>query len=215
MISVTLAHPNGLRGDCLEHALNQSRRLFLAGRYTSLKAANPTTASDATTDKHNPSDKPAHVFLTSLQRPYVEDLVQMAACLKRADSAIVVFGSCPVFSDLAAAWQGGAQAYLPITSGTGDLEEAIEQVSLGKAYLRGIPRNVLHRARTAAPLMPSNLTARESEVLVELLRGESAATIAGKLTISRRTVETHSQRICHKYGVRNRYALLAKHRCGE
>ena len=52
------------------------------------------------------------------------------------------------------------------------------------------------------------LTVRESEVLLALVRGETAGASAERLGISRRTVELHRQSILHKANVRNTVELV-------
>ncbi|WP_157941040.1 response regulator transcription factor [Rubneribacter badeniensis] len=52
------------------------------------------------------------------------------------------------------------------------------------------------------------LSARETEVLEEFVRGRSAAVIADKLFVSRNTVKTHLRRIYEKAGVHSRQELL-------
>ena len=54
------------------------------------------------------------------------------------------------------------------------------------------------------------LTARETEVLGHLLRGESNKTISGKLGCAERTVEVHVTRILAKARVESRSALISK-----
>ena len=50
----------------------------------------------------------------------------------------------------------------------------------------------------------ATLTAREGEVLRLLAEGLTDREIAGSLTISPRTVETHVSSVLHKLGARNR-----------
>jgi HD-GYP domain-containing protein (c-di-GMP phosphodiesterase class II) len=60
-----------------------------------------------------------------------------------------------------------------------------------------------HRVRRRAGL-PSGLTPREVEVLVLLARGRSNAEIAGRLTLSRKTVSAHLEHIYRRLGVSTR-----------
>lgn len=69
-------------------------------------------------------------------------------------------------------------------------------------------------ARPAAPVVPgegapSSLSARESEVLRELVRGARSHQIANTLGISERTVKTHLSSIYQKLGVESRSAAVA------
>ena len=68
-------------------------------------------------------------------------------------------------------------------------------------------RRLAERARHALrhdPLTDHGLSSREREVLRLLSEGMTDREIAGALTISTRTVETHVSSVLHKLGVRNR-----------
>lgn len=81
-----------------------------------------------------------------------------------------------------------------------EIIDAIRQVLGGVRYLPpGVPRTAVEAelARTTAdPLQ--RLTRREREVFELLIRGHTNDEIAAQLFISRRTVETHRQRIIRK-----------------
>lgn len=67
-------------------------------------------------------------------------------------------------------------------------------------------------ARPPAPIVPgtpSSLSARESEVLRELVSGAHSKDIAARLGISERTVKTHLGSIYQKLGVESRSAAVA------
>ena len=54
------------------------------------------------------------------------------------------------------------------------------------------------------------LTAREREVLTEIVSGYLSKQIAGHLNISTKTVEAHRLRICQKFSTRTSMELAAK-----
>jgi DNA-binding NarL/FixJ family response regulator len=73
-------------------------------------------------------------------------------------------------------------------------------------------RALIRRATPAAPTPPivvSDLTKRELEVLRLLAEGLEQAEIARQLVISPKTVNTHTQNIFRKLGVRNRAQAVA------
>ncbi|CAN5629297.1 response regulator transcription factor [soil metagenome] len=59
------------------------------------------------------------------------------------------------------------------------------------------------------------LSPRENDVLAMLADGLTDREIAGALTISPRTVETHVSNILHKLGVRNRAEAAQRYRAGQ
>ncbi|HEX8823886.1 MAG TPA: LuxR family transcriptional regulator [Archangium sp.] len=94
-----------------------------------------------------------------------------------------------------------------------------ESLSITPLRLAGLPTHYLaiHRddsARTVARVHELGtswkLTARETEVLDHLIRGESNKTIAGKLGCAERTVEVHVTRILAKARVESRSALISR-----
>lgn len=79
-------------------------------------------------------------------------------------------------------------------------------------------RRLADRGRRAPtghdPLTDHGLSSREREVLRLLAEGMTDREIAGALTISTRTVETHVSSVLHKLGARNRVEA-ARHYRGE
>lgn len=53
-----------------------------------------------------------------------------------------------------------------------------------------------------------NITAREKDIIICLLKGESNKTIAYSLNISKKTVDNHLYNIFHKTGAKNRIELI-------
>lgn len=81
-----------------------------------------------------------------------------------------------------------------------EIVDAIRQVLGGLRYLPPrVSRDAVEAELLATPASPmQRLTRREREVFELLIRGNSNDEIATQLVISRRTVETHRQRIMHK-----------------
>ncbi|MFL5438422.1 MAG: response regulator transcription factor [Myxococcales bacterium] len=86
---------------------------------------------------------------------------------------------------------------------------AIRLTAAGRTY-------VTPRISALQPLQPEgekpsilrSLTCREQEVFELVLRGDSTASIASKLSVSPRTVETHRAHVMRKLGVRSTVDLV-------
>ncbi|TMQ04941.1 MAG: response regulator transcription factor [Deltaproteobacteria bacterium] len=93
-----------------------------------------------------------------------------------------------------------ACGYALKTQPTAEIVDAIRQVLGGLRYLPpGVSRDAVDidlAGTRAHPFM--RLTPREREVFELLIRGHSNDEVASKLSIARRTVETHRQRIMNK-----------------
>jgi DNA-binding NarL/FixJ family response regulator len=110
------------------------------------------------------------------------------------------------------ALRAGATGYVVKDSSADELVQAIRKTAQGVRYLsRSISETALSAYIEMAegePLDPiKTLTFREREVLQMTVEGHSAAEIAQRLFISRRTVETHRANMMRKLGVRNQREL--------
>ena len=102
--------------------------------------------------------------------------------------------------------QAGASGYFSKTQDVGEIVEAIRTIRSGQRYL---PPSVSLGDIDAGPVQGiARLSAREREVLVRLVDGQSNDEIASALFVSRRTVETHRQRIMNKLGAHTIAALV-------
>jgi pimeloyl-ACP methyl ester carboxylesterase/DNA-binding CsgD family transcriptional regulator len=85
----------------------------------------------------------------------------------------------------------------------GDVDAIVDEV---ERFLTGQTRRPRRRVLTG----PDALSRREREVAVLAARGETAGEIAGRLSISERTVETHLTGIYGKLGVRSKSELIRR-----
>jgi DNA-binding NarL/FixJ family response regulator len=93
-----------------------------------------------------------------------------------------------------------ACGYAVKTQPTAEIVDALRQVLGGLRYLPpGVSRNAVDAALADTSAHPlQRLTRREREVFELLIRGRSNDEVATQLLISRRTAETHRQRIMNK-----------------
>ena len=177
--------------------------------------------------------------LTAIGGMLVVDLVAPRDITTAGLVLVVAVAAALALSDrLAAVVLLAAVASRIVAAAVGDIsvaESAIEVVSLvlaagAAAASRPLVGDALRSthgepasepATTAAPSAPApsldaspridngGLTAREKEVLQMAMQGLTAAQVAERLFISKRTVETHLERAYNKLGVRSKRQLIA------
>ncbi|RPI18168.1 MAG: DNA-binding response regulator [Ignavibacteriae bacterium] len=112
----------------------------------------------------------------------------------------------------------GASGYVLKDSEPGELVKAIEAVNSGKSYFSSnISDKVMdiyssEIRKNKKPFVKGQLTPRENEVLLYIVKGCSNKEIASLLNVSVRTVETHRDRIMSKLNIHSvagltRYAI--------
>ncbi|GAA3642901.1 response regulator transcription factor [Microlunatus ginsengisoli] len=112
----------------------------------------------------------------------------------------------------------GARGYLTKDATPEEIRDAVVTVASGEAHLEPrVQRRLLDLlatgARNGVPTSPpgdieDGLTARETEILVEIADGRTNAEIAQRLVISEATVKTHVNHLLLKTGCRDRAALV-------
>jgi DNA-binding NarL/FixJ family response regulator len=108
------------------------------------------------------------------------------------------------------ALQAGARGYVLKQSVGRELVDAIRTVHAGRRYLSTrLADDMLDRLVSAVPEDPlSRLSARERQVLQMIAESHSTADIAGKLSLSRKTVETYRWRMMDKLGLHDVASLI-------
>jgi DNA-binding NarL/FixJ family response regulator len=155
------------------------------------------------------------VVLLDLLMPGAGGVSAVAGILAaRPRTRILVLTSAAGSGDVVPAIRAGAHGYLLKDVEPEQVEAAVRAVAAGEPALH--PRAAAHvMAAIAAGAGPdtrlSALTAREREVLALLGEGLSNRAIAGRLTISEKTVKTHVSAILAKLAVgdRTQAAVLA------
>ncbi|MBN8821883.1 MULTISPECIES: response regulator transcription factor [unclassified Spirosoma] len=109
--------------------------------------------------------------------------------------------------------EAGAMGYCPKQAGRNELFAAIRAVGTGHLYLP--PSLVQQLRKPAAEKITQDLTDRETEVIQLIVDGHTTKTIADKLFLSTRTVETHRKNIYRKLRIHTnielaRYAQVNK-----
>jgi DNA-binding NarL/FixJ family response regulator len=126
-------------------------------------------------------------------------------------SRILVLSASDEREDVLEAVKAGAAGYLVKSASKQELGDAVRATAEGRAvFTPGLAGLVLGEYRRIAqapgPETPS-LTERETEVLRYVAKGLTAKQIAGRLSLSHRTVENHVQATFRKLQVANRVEL--------
>ena len=106
--------------------------------------------------------------------------------------------------------QSGAAGYLIKDAAVGELAQAIAAVQRGDTYLSPSVSRRLAEAfvQQAESSRPGLLTARQTEVLCMVARGQSSKEIARDLGLSIKTVETHRTQIMDRLEIRELAGLV-------
>jgi two-component system, NarL family, nitrate/nitrite response regulator NarL len=125
-------------------------------------------------------------------------------------TSVIVLAAVASAEDLLAVVRAGAVGYLPGTIDPEALLRVVGAVSQNEAAVpRSLVLELLRELRATTEGGAEGLTARETQVLRMLRRGESTAAIAGELGISSVTVRRHVSSLLRKLGVEDRAALAA------
>lgn len=109
----------------------------------------------------------------------------------------------------------GVEGYILGKSSETEILQIIEQICRGKKYYDACFVDSMINENNVEPEAIAELTAREKEILCEIGRGMSNASISEKLYISENTVKKHINHIFDKLNIRDRTQVaLYANRCG-
>ena len=124
---------------------------------------------------------------------------------------VLVLSASGEEADVLEAVKAGAQGYLLKSTTSEELVDAVRRVNTGEPVftpsLAGLVLDELRRVAGRDPAEPA-LTPRENEILRLVAKGYTYREIAGKLSISTKTVQNHVQNILTKLQMRKRYELM-------
>ena len=142
------------------------------------------------------------------------DLIQ-PALESRQDLRVLIFSSNPNEIYAYEALRHGASGYMLNTASTSDIREAVRIVARGDEYwsaslLEESIKERLDLYQSGDPEMDTYnaLTSREREILTMVAQGYTSKQIAGSLSISPRTAETHRSNVARKLGLRTQSDLI-------
>ncbi len=106
--------------------------------------------------------------------------------------------------------KSGASGYLTKESAPALLEQALRKIAAGGAWVSAeVAQQLALGAMPGSEAAPhETLSAREFEVFQQLAAGASVTDIAGRLSLSVKTVSTHKANLMNKLGLHNASELL-------
>lgn len=150
------------------------------------------------------------VILMDLMMPGTSGVMAVQKISKaHPDVAIVILTSFPEEELVKQALRAGAISYLLKNAGAKELGDAIRAAHQGESILAPEATQALVDMMIDPPKIGHDLTAREHEVLEQLVQGLNNAEIADVLDISVSTVQFHVSSIFHKLDVSNRVQATA------
>jgi len=138
----------------------------------------------------------------------IEATQQIKACCPT--TAVLILTAYDNDQYIMALLEAGAAGYLLKNVNGKELANAVRSVHAGEAVLHPvIARKIFNRLGTTGqepgePVSPAGLSEREMEILRLAARGMSNQDIAGKLFLSRRTIQAHLGNIFRKMDVGSR-----------
>jgi DNA-binding NarL/FixJ family response regulator len=136
------------------------------------------------------------VVVTDLTMPRLgglEALREIVALHLPVKILVLTMHAEPIVAE--AALHAGASGYLLKDSPPEEIRRAIQTVATGKVYLPSFLARSRSASRSGAPAPVAALTPRLREILYFTAKGWSMKKVAAELGISRRTAESHKQRL--------------------
>lgn len=129
------------------------------------------------------------------------------------DTAVILLSTHASVRHVIEALRSGASGYVVTEAEGAELIRAIRRVAAGDRYLSAplskVPVDTWLQRAKARTLDPYDaLTSREREIFNLVSEGHSSASIAGRLSISRRTAESHRANVMRKLDLGNQIDLV-------
>jgi two-component system invasion response regulator UvrY len=123
---------------------------------------------------------------------------------------VIIFSMYEEPAFVSAAMDAGAGGYVSKNDDPDALLEALDAVTVGKAYLsRSVAQKLALARLSGKPADPlSALTDRERELIVLLAAGQSLAEVAGAMKVSYRTAAELAARLRGRLSLRTNAALI-------
>ena len=196
MIRVVLADDHYLVRRSLRLLLDGEQDFDVIGEAGDLKGAT-----------HHVFGNAPHVLVLDLEMPggsSIETIRQLRKRVPKTEIVVLTMERSPAFAQRAI--DAGAIGFVLKDRADGELPEAVRRASRGEEYVSSHVAAGLEALRRT--VNGDGLSPRETEVLRAIALGYTSAEIAGRLHLSRRTIETHRANIHRKLGLATRAELV-------
>ena len=161
------------------------------------------------------NDGAGDLILVDLRMPGMSGAEALGALRDGFPNAkVAVVSAFEERSEIFAALAAGVHGYIPKSLASAEIGAAVRSILDGRIFVPpAIGKRDGGSADAPPPPLPDigeKLTARQKEVLVELLKGQASKEIARSLNIAEGTVKIHLAAIYRAIGVRTRAEAIAK-----
>ena len=127
---------------------------------------------------------------------------------KTPDTLVLIFSNHSERSMIMQAIQSGASGYLLKNASLEELQNGIhEALNGGMAFSKEV-KEIMSRPSKNELDGPPQLTRREKQIIKLLAEGKTSIRIAGELSVSAHTIDTHRRNLMQKFGVKNTAELI-------
>lgn len=147
------------------------------------------------------------IVLLDLRLPGMDGVTATRELQVRAPkSKVMILSAYSRQHDLDEAWAAGVRGYMTKMQSADGLNTGIRAVAAGERYLAPGLKPSEAPAGRGGPIHP--LSPRERDVFRLLVRGMTTREMAAELGISRKTVDTHRERIMKKLAIHSAVELV-------
>lgn len=148
-----------------------------------------------------------HVLVLDLQMPdgsSIETIRRLRDQVPQTEIVVMTMEASPLFAQQAL--DAGAVGFVLMDRADSELPAAVRSAAQGREYIS--PHVVAGLDALRRAVGGDGLSPRETEILRLIALGHTSAEIAGRLHLSRRTVETHRAGLYRKLGLTTRAELV-------